>query len=858
MGRGPVLGSFLKAEMDINPFSLPAIVALLVKAGIFFYAHFSQAHNLQTRVYLWFLFALAIQNIAEITAFYYSGPIDKLPIALPAGFVYFGASIMAIALLLHLAVLLVRSRPISTGPLLLAIYAPALLLEMLLWSTSLLVTGFEPMNYTYTKVPGLLYFLFEIYAIGYLCAVVTLLVYGSYAQHTRYKRLQNKLLLLGMLPIFVVVTLVVTLQHYFGLPYFNTTVTLPIAVTCFLIVTAYATHQYRLFDIDFYVPWSKVRKRKTAFYARIRAMIAEIADLPSVDVAVRRLADTLRCPVTLVGTNGIVIAEAGAAGQMTHIAEPTLHKFEHIVVAHEIADTSPDTHALLRDHNVAAVVPLRPHSRHGSGWLLLGDAFSEQVYTPLDFRLVEQLFDKMADLFLDRLLTMRAELADTRSRLRDLQRRLRETELALAPLQREVTMLREQNMRLTKERTIDSLQDAVSDAEEALGDTIVLLGRDRAMLRSLRKCFPQLACFVGPQSTGFQRLHLPDLLVWRVEHKPTAACGRLLERVRAQPAATAVLVYGPGADDLVSTHRQALRGCLIEVLARDIGEPALVRKIHAIAELRRSVRAIYDPDYPLIARSHVCMDLLSAAGRIAGFREPVAILSDDQAQAIAFAAHMHALGGAPGKFVVMDAMELGGSGAVSGDGALHDARGDTLMIDHFCALTSETRDELLAAAAAMRIRLIARCTRQDKARCGLDISLEIPSLRERKDDIAPLVHYYTLQFNLQASTRYYLKQSEIEDLLADDLPVDLTALKAAVFARLQAKPGVRNRLPELDYSITKKSLDEHVAEFEARLISQTLARCNGNKSKAARLLGLRANTLFYKMQRYGLSEKKKG
>ena len=44
----------------------------------------------------------------------------------------------------------------------------------------------------------------------------------------------------------------------------------------------------------------------------------------------------------------------------------------------------------------------------------------------------------------------------------------------------------------------------------------------------------------------------------------------------------------------------------------------------------------------------------------------------------------------------------------------------------------------------------------------------------------------------------------------------------------------------------------HVAAFEARLIEQTLKRCQGNKSKAARLLGLRPNTLHYKLERYGL------
>ena len=52
---------------------------------------------------------------------------------------------------------------------------------------------------------------------------------------------------------------------------------------------------------------------------------------------------------------------------------------------------------------------------------------------------------------------------------------------------------------------------------------------------------------------------------------------------------------------------------------------------------------------------------------------------------------------------------------------------------------------------------------------------------------------------------------------------------------------------------TSKSLDECAAEFEAVLIRRTLDQCGGNKSRNARLLGLRANPLHYKMVRHGLA-----
>jgi DNA-binding NtrC family response regulator len=61
----------------------------------------------------------------------------------------------------------------------------------------------------------------------------------------------------------------------------------------------------------------------------------------------------------------------------------------------------------------------------------------------------------------------------------------------------------------------------------------------------------------------------------------------------------------------------------------------------------------------------------------------------------------------------------------------------------------------------------------------------------------------------------------------------------------------------IEFEKTDKTLDECVAGFEAQIIEETLKRCGGNKSQAARALGLRPNTLHYKIERYRLGERKK-
>lgn len=414
------------ANILFTPYALPAIVALLAKAGIFFYAHYSRVHNLQTRLFLLFLFSLSIQNLAEISFFITNVEgVGTAPFA--NGTLYFAASILAIALLLHIALVIGTNwrgsgENIPLGGILL-VYAPVVVLELLLWLSPLLVSGFQPMNYTITRIPGPLYFLFELFVVSYLCTTFALLVYGMYAQTTAYQRSKNKFLVAGLIPIVVLVILVIGLQH-FGFRGFNTTATLPFAITFFLAVTAYTTHQYRLFDIEFFVPWSKFRKRKTAFYTRIQSLIAEIAGMSSVQKIIQSISDALRCPVALVGGPAPSLSMAGEAFGIARFPLNELKKINQIVVANEVVNAMPATHALMKRYNVAAIVPFHPHSQTAASWMLLGEAFSEQVYSPLDFKTVETLFARLADNFLDSQLLLRSQLLEAQREIDTLHARL--------------------------------------------------------------------------------------------------------------------------------------------------------------------------------------------------------------------------------------------------------------------------------------------------------------------------------------------------------------------------------------------------------------------------------------------------
>ncbi len=272
------------------------------------------------------------------------------------------------------------------------------------------------------RVPGPLYFLFEIYVPLYLVVAVVYLLYGARPSRLPIiSRIRNRYWLLGLLP-FVLLNIYLVTANHFGLAKLSSTVFNPIVVTVFLIVTTYATHQYRLFDIEFYIPWSKVRKRKTVFYQRIQATIAEIADLRSVHQVLQLLANTFRCPVALLGGLRPMAAIEGSRNQrviaakeaiaMAELPRDALGQIDHIVIAHEIEDAMPRMYSLMKKHHIAAIVPFYPRASTAANWMLLGDPFSEEVYTPLDFYMVEQIFDRIiSDRFLDKLL-LRSQLSE--------------------------------------------------------------------------------------------------------------------------------------------------------------------------------------------------------------------------------------------------------------------------------------------------------------------------------------------------------------------------------------------------------------------------------------------------------------
>ncbi len=138
--------------------------------------------------------------------------------------------------------------------------------------------------------------------------------------------------------------------------------------------------------------------------------------------------------------------------------------------------------------------------------------------------------------------------------------------------------------------------------------------------------------------------------------------------------------------------------------------------------------------------------------------------------------------------------------------------------------------------------------------------IEVPPLRARRSDIPLLVAHA-----LEGSPARAVSEDAMAHLLGYGWPGNVRELihvlrRAAVMCGGEVidtpdlPPGVRARAPVADQAapLERLPLREAVAHLERRMIVDALERSAGNRSEAARQLGIARTQLYLKMEEYGL------
>jgi len=150
------------------------------------------------------------------------------------------------------------------------------------------------------------------------------------------------------------------------------------------------------------------------------------------------------------------------------------------------------------------------------------------------------------------------------------------------------------------------------------------------------------------------------------------------------------------------------------------------------------------------------------------------------------------------------------------------------------------------------------------------IEIKVPALRERKADIPKLTQYLLEQ--LSAAHNIEINSVSDEALLAlsqYDFPGNIRELENTLERALTLSSGesisaedlslpsaiTSNGIPSSDLSLrNQQPLDEFLADIEKNEILNALEETKGNKTKAAKLLGISFRAMRYKLEKIGYDQ----
>jgi DNA-binding NtrC family response regulator len=136
------------------------------------------------------------------------------------------------------------------------------------------------------------------------------------------------------------------------------------------------------------------------------------------------------------------------------------------------------------------------------------------------------------------------------------------------------------------------------------------------------------------------------------------------------------------------------------------------------------------------------------------------------------------------------------------------------------------------------------------------VRLTVPPLCERSSDIPLLVHYFLKRYNERYKLDTRLIDTGLKTMEEYSWPGNIRKLQHMMERLTILAPAgridetaVRQAIEQMD---SRDHASETLADTESDQIRRVLAATNGNKSRAAKILGIERKTLYRKLERMGL------
>ena len=175
------------------------------------------------------------------------------------------------------------------------------------------------------------------------------------------------------------------------------------------------------------------------------------------------------------------------------------------------------------------------------------------------------------------------------------------------------------------------------------------------------------------------------------------------------------------------------------------------------------------------------------------------------------------------------------------------------------ASRAKTVDVRIVAATNKNLRKLAeeKIFREDLLFRLNVVSITMPPLRERHGDVPLLAQTFLIRYNERYQQSARLTESGVKELSSYTWPGNVRQLQHMIERMVILAPqgkideyAVRDAIEAME---SRENASESLADTEAEQIRKVLAAVGGNKSHAAKLLGIERKTLYRKLERMGIS-----
>ncbi len=388
----------------------------------------------------------------------------------------------------------------------------------------------------------------------------------------------------------------------------------------------------------------------------------------------------------------------------------------------------------------------------------------------------------------------------------------------------------------------------------------------------------------------------------------------LLKRVkRINPEVDVIMMTAYGT---IETAVQAMKVGAVDYVTKPIELDELLILIDRISEkrtllkeneiLRDELRRKGVSANDIIFRSPIMSEVINLAGRVATSKATVLIQGESGTGKELVARLIHALSPRSEKpMTVVNCAALPESlleselfghekGAFTGAaqrriGRFEEADGGSLFLDEIGELPQPVQVKLLRFLQEREfqrlgdnrtlhsdVRIISATNRDLKTKIGEGafredlfyrlnvVAITIPPLRERKEDLSPLIDHFLRHFSSQNEKEIEGVLPEAKDLLLKyDYPGNVRELaniieRAVVIARgslisTRDLPFYAEPLPsDREERMGRTTLKDSVEALERKMILEAMEKTKNHQTKAADLLGISERMLRYKLKKYAL------